>query len=148
MHTEYGGRRPLLTPDGGRRARQTRALRATGDFPMLLWKDIPPQHFETIFGEYPAHKPKPPMECHPVGLAHEPAPGQEKWRLRPDSTLEVLYPEFQEVVEGGWRNKVRCLPLPFRFRFRVSTLYANHCQDVHTEVVEGGWRDKVHHGAF
>ena len=73
---------------------------------MLLWKDIPPQHFETIFGEYPAHKPKPPMECHPVGLAHEPAPGQEKWRLRPDSSLEVLYPEFQEVVEGGWRNKV------------------------------------------
>ena len=74
---------------------------------MLLWKDIPPQHFETIFGEYPAHKPRPPMECHPVGLAHEPAPGAEKWRLRPDSTLEVLYPEFQEVVEGGWRNKVR-----------------------------------------
>ena len=76
---------------------------------MLLWKDIPPQHFETIFGEYPAHKPKPPMECYPVGLAHEPAPGQEKWRLRPDSSLEVLYPEFQEVVEGGWRNKVRSL---------------------------------------
>ena len=45
--------------------RQTRALRAAGDFPMLLWKDIPPQHFETIFGEYPAHKPKPPMDVPP-----------------------------------------------------------------------------------
>lgn len=79
---------------------QTRALRATGDFPTLLWKDIPPQHFETIFGEYPAHKPKPPFTCYPVGLSHEPAPGQEKWRLRPDHTLEARRPACRAVTPG------------------------------------------------
>ena len=90
---------------------------------MLLWKDIPPQHFETIFGEYPAHKPKPPFECFSVGLAHEPAPGKEKWRLRPDSTLEVMYPEFQEVVEGGWRNKVH--PCAFAVLLSLNQLSAS-----------------------
>lgn len=93
---------------------QTRALRATGDFPMMLWKDIPPQHFETIFGEYPAHKPKPPFTCYDVGLAHEPAPGKEKWRLRPDHTLEARparsAPRAPRPAAGA--RLVRCMPRP------------------------------------
>ncbi len=37
-------------------------LRREGEFPQLVWKDTPPQHFETEFGEYPEEQPKPPME--------------------------------------------------------------------------------------
>ena len=28
-------------------------LRREGDFPFLLWKDTAPQHFESLYGEYP-----------------------------------------------------------------------------------------------
>ena len=44
------------------RAAQVQRLRREGEFPQLVWKDTPPQHFETEFGEYPQEQPKPPME--------------------------------------------------------------------------------------
>jgi hypothetical protein len=84
-------------------------LRAKGEFPQLIWKDTAPQHFKTTFGEYPEEKPKPPFECVPVGKEYQPSPGTDKWRLREDHSVEVLFPEFNTIAEGGWRNKV--LPL-------------------------------------
>lgn len=86
---------------------QVQALRKAGGFPLLLWKDTPPQHFLTTFGEYPEDKPKPPFECGPIGRSSQPAPGADKWLLRDDHTVEVLHPEFTTIAEGGWRNKVR-----------------------------------------
>ena len=47
-------------------------------------------------------------QCAPLGKAYEPAPGADKWRLRPDHSLEILYPEYAEIGAGGWRNKARC----------------------------------------
>lgn len=41
---------------------QVQELRRAGEFPQLIWKDTPPQHFDTTFGEYPEEAPKPPME--------------------------------------------------------------------------------------
>ena len=41
---------------------QVQELRRAGEFPQLIWKDTPPQHFDTTFGEYPEDAPKPPME--------------------------------------------------------------------------------------
>ncbi len=32
--------------------------------------------------------------------------GADKWRLREDHSVELLFPEFATVAEGGWRNKV------------------------------------------
>ena len=51
-------------------------------------------------------KPKPPMKCYEIGKAFEPKPGADKWILRKDHSVEVLYDEFQTIAEGGWRNKV------------------------------------------
>ena len=34
-------------------ATQVLKLRREGEFPFLLWKDTAPQHFESLFGEYP-----------------------------------------------------------------------------------------------
>jgi hypothetical protein len=45
------------------------------------------------------------MQCAPLGKAYKPAPGADKWRLRPDHSLEVLYPEYADIGAGGWRNK-------------------------------------------
>lgn len=86
---------------------QVKDLRTKGEFPMLIWKDTPPQHFATTFGEYPQDSPKPPFECVPIGRDSGPDPGAEKWRLRDDHTVEVLNPEYETIAEGGWRNKVR-----------------------------------------
>lgn len=51
-------------------------------------------------------KPKPPMKCVPVGKQFEPDPGADKWVLKKDHSIEVLYKEFEDVAAGGWRNKV------------------------------------------
>ena len=46
------------------------------------------------------------MKCYEVGKAFEPKPGADKWILKKDHSIEVLYDEFQTIAEGGWRNKV------------------------------------------
>lgn len=46
------------------------------------------------------------MKCVPVGKQFEPAPGDDKWILKKDHTVEVLYDEYKTIAEGGWRNKV------------------------------------------
>ena len=47
-------------------------MRRAGEFPQLIWKDTPPQHFNTTFGEYPEEAPKPPMEVlRPSHAYHE-----------------------------------------------------------------------------
>lgn len=51
-------------------------------------------------------KPKPPMKCVPIGKQFEPDPGEDKWVLKKDHTVQVLYKEFEDVAAGGWRNKV------------------------------------------
>lgn len=103
---------------------QVQALRSAGEFPRLIWKDTAPQHFQTTFGEYPEDKPKPPFECGPVGLTSTPQPGADKWRLREDHSVEVLFPEFATVAEGGWRNKARLFLLCFKLNFNVIRIIA------------------------
>lgn len=88
-------------------------LRANGEFPMVIWKDTPPQHFATTFGEYPQDKPKPPFVCEPIGKNYGPKKGADKWRLNDDHTVEALFPEYGTIAEGGWRNKV-CTELPHK----------------------------------
>ncbi|CAL5228742.1 g11927 [Coccomyxa viridis] len=85
---------------------QVLQLRREGNFPFLLWKDTAPQHFESTFGEYPQDKPKPPMKCVAVGKQFEPDPGEDKWILKKDHSIEVLYKDFEDIAAGGWRNKL------------------------------------------
>lgn len=60
------------------------------------------------------------MKCHPIGKQFEPERGADKWILKKDHTVEVLYEEFQTIAEGGWRNKVIYMALPL-------------CVELHTE---------------
>ena len=46
------------------------------------------------------------MKCVPVGKQFEPDPGEDKWVLKKDHSIEVLYEDFQDIAAGGWRNKV------------------------------------------
>eukprot|EP00884_Botryococcus_braunii_P021487 jgi/Botrbrau1/8021/Bobra.13_2s0001.1 len=71
-------------------------LRRQGSFPHLLWKDTPPQHFGTYFGEYPQNAGKPPFLCKAVGLEYKPE-GEAKWLLQRDHSIKVLYPEWEEI---------------------------------------------------
>ena len=47
----------------------------------------------------------------PVGKQFEPDPGSDKWILKKDHSVEVLYKEFEDIAAGGWRNKVWHLAL-------------------------------------